>query len=197
MSHGIVVPLYQKETKNTSIMITFNKSKIIAAISLVVGSVVFYSSSSITNNNNMKEKIVTTTKYEERRHLVSDSMNTILSSLLKVLFESPLSLAPIKTASCFAAFYFADVDFGNTARYDDWFNDDSVLELYAGGKYYGLDGIKEYANFIYSDDFVAFEALSDLVLFSEITKESDKCNITYAVKRRIPMTGELFPADTW
>lgn len=56
--------------------------------------------------------------------------------------------------------------------------------------------IIEYVNYIYSDDFAAYESLSEQVIFSEITKDSDTCNITYAAKRRIPMTEDMFPADT-
>jgi len=124
---------------------------------------------------------------------VATAVNTVLSKILKFVFESPFSGANTKTLSCFAAYGLAGVDFSKPDRFSDWFDDDSLMELYAAGKYEGLDGIKEYVEFVTSKDFKVYEALSDLVTFSEVTDESDACNITYVAKRRISMADYLFP----
>lgn len=173
-------------------MILFNKIKLLASLSLFTSSVIlFYNSTKRTG-----ESIIAETRHHNKdRHLTV--VNSALSSIFKFLFENPLSGKNIKNLSCFAAFRLANVDFSQPDRFDDWLNEDTVLDLYSVGTIYGLDGIKEYVDFGYSDDFIAYESLSDQVLFSEMTEKSDVCNITYAAKRRIRMTDELFLEGTW
>jgi len=182
-------------------MFGFNKATVLAALSLFLSAAIFHYGVEekdtlgkiIMNENRLLGK----NRPQGKRSLLLSAARTILSSILKFLFESPLSGKNVKTLSCFAAFGLAEVDFADTDSHDNWFNDDSVMELYAAGKYYGLDGIREYVNFAYCDDFTGYDQLSDQVLFSEITKDSDTCNITYAVKRKASIGDLLFPPDTW
>lgn len=104
-------------------MITPSKSKVFTAISLIAaGSAILYfsslpfpfstsSSSSSTTTQHTKTRKRNAVETQQRHLIVSDAVNTVLSSFLKALFESPLSGATIKTVSCFAAFKLAGVDF--------------------------------------------------------------------------------------
>lgn len=82
-------------------------------------------------------------KLDKRRLLspLESLTNVILSKILRTIFYFPLSGATVKTYTCFAAYGLADVMLGVVRRFPEWFNDDTVMELYAAGEYKGLDGI--------------------------------------------------------
>eukprot|EP00594_Rhizosolenia_setigera_P003398 CAMPEP_0178942804 /NCGR_PEP_ID=MMETSP0789-20121207/2210_1 /TAXON_ID=3005 /ORGANISM="Rhizosolenia setigera, Strain CCMP 1694" /LENGTH=232 /DNA_ID=CAMNT_0020622279 /DNA_START=71 /DNA_END=765 /DNA_ORIENTATION=+ len=138
-------------------------------------------------------------KLDKKRFLspVQSMINALLSKILKNIFYFPLSGATVKTYTCFAAYALADVRLGAVERFPEWFNDDTVMELYASGEFKGVDGITEYVNFLHSDDFLESNVTSNQFLFTdEITADSDSCNITYVQDTFYNFTTDLFPENT-
>lgn len=90
-------------------MFGFNKATLLAILSLSLSSAILHYSHS--THLNVEEK-------DTRRFLSSGRtlLKTALSSVLKILFESPLSGESMKTISCFAAFGLAGINFAEVDR---------------------------------------------------------------------------------
>lgn len=131
---------------------------------------------------------------------VSVVLKSIVSNVLRGIFELSIpGLRVHKQFACMLAMKFSNFDFYDFDSYPKWFNEDSVMQLFSTGSYYGTDGIREYASFFTSQtqDFEVYEDFGDMVLFyDQITSNSDTCKLSFAVERKLEFTEELFNAKT-
>jgi len=150
------------------------------------------------NNIEMIAAMAYTNSQTESRDLsslFSSIVKTSLSKFLHFLFHSPVSGRRLKTISCLAAYQFSNFDVGNTAQFEDWFNDESEFTLAQAGTYIGTESITEYVNFIYSTYFDAYKFINIIPrLMSELTDESEECVVTVAEHAQMELSPSFYEA---
>jgi len=86
---------------------------------------------------------------------------------------------------CLGALAYSRFNILETENFDKWFTDESVMELVPAGKYYGVDGIAEYVNFLRGPLFDNYEGVSGS--YKVVKATSDSCEVISAGVSKVEM----------
>lgn len=106
--------------------------------------------------------------------------------------KEPL-LTPPTDIECLIAFMAFDIDVFDLSRYDEWFNDDSVLELAETGSYVGAANIGEYVAFtasFYFDYYANLEPAQQ-IFYAKWNEEDQTCHAMAASVNVVDFNTEL------
>lgn len=93
--------------------------------------------------------------------------------------REPSSTPPPTDTDCLIAFLAHDIDVFDLSRYNEWFHDDSVLELAETGSYVGAANIGEYIAFTTASfyfDYYANVASDQQILYAKWVEEDQTCH---------------------
>eukprot|EP00587_Corethron_hystrix_P006625 CAMPEP_0113317836 /NCGR_PEP_ID=MMETSP0010_2-20120614/12612_1 /TAXON_ID=216773 ORGANISM="Corethron hystrix, Strain 308" /NCGR_SAMPLE_ID=MMETSP0010_2 /ASSEMBLY_ACC=CAM_ASM_000155 /LENGTH=346 /DNA_ID=CAMNT_0000174951 /DNA_START=39 /DNA_END=1076 /DNA_ORIENTATION=+ /assembly_acc=CAM_ASM_000155 len=79
--------------------------------------------------------------------------------------------------ACLGALLYSGFSILDTAKYSNWFTNNSTMELAPAGVYTGLDNIREYVNFVFGPFADRYESSPEHQFVTVLSAEANKCEV--------------------